>query len=42
MLKEHVPGFMVFHSLLLKGTYFCLIFWISKESRTENWDELQK
>ena len=42
MLKEHVPGFMVFNSLLLKGTYFCLIFWISKDSRTENWDELQK
>ena len=42
MLKEHVPGFMVFNSLLLKGTYFCLIVWVSKESRTENWDELQK
>ena len=41
-LKEHVPGFMVFNSLLLKRTYFCFIFWISKESRTENWDELPK
>ena len=41
MLKEHVPGFMVFNSLLLQGTYFCLIFWISKESRTENCNELQ-
>ena len=41
-VKRTFAGFVVFNSLLLKGTYFCLIFWISKESRTENWDELQK